>query len=136
MHQIWNVFSLWHKNIVLAFGPHPFLWNTSTVLGLLFRNHLQPLISPSLFYQEGVSFSNQAFGDWFSLYKHLLSLHTWLFLFPSKQWGWSMCTSFDRSPFRKMYFTSSCCEGQSKFVAWEINTLIIFNLAIGAKFSS
>ena len=47
--------------------------------------------------------------------------------------GMSMYTSSSRSPWRKAFFTSNWCSGQSKFAVRKINTLTTFNFSIGEK---
>ncbi|KAJ9703245.1 hypothetical protein PVL29_004865 [Vitis rotundifolia] len=47
----------------------------------------------------------------------------------------SIYTSSDISPCRKTFFTSNCCNGQSRFAAKDSNTRIVLILATGANVS-
>ena len=49
--------------------------------------------------------------------------------------GKSMYTSSDNLPFRKAFFTSNCCNGQSRFAARDNKTRTVLILAICANVS-
>ena len=80
---------------------------------------------------------NHALGDCFSPYNDFFNLNTFRqctsgIMHPG---GKSMYTSSDNSPCRKAFFTSNCCNGQSRFAAKDNKTQTVLILATGENVS-